>query len=51
MKRFFNKLLLFIVPILIVVIALIIKYGTKDFFDLFIINDLKGQYRNLFEWF
>lgn len=51
MKRFFNKLLLFIVPILIVVISLIIKYGTKDFFDLFIINDLKGQYRNLFEWF
>ena len=50
MKKILKNLFVFLLPILIINFVLIIKYGVKDLFNLFIVGDLNSQYMPLIDW-
>lgn len=50
MKKITKILFVFLLPVLIINFVLIIKYGIKDLFNLFIVGDLNSQYMSLIDW-
>ena len=50
MKKFLKYLLVLIVPLLILDLVLILKYGIDSFSNLFIVEDMNTQYMSLIRW-